>query len=136
MGGRVRISVKCPACKKSLMNPDVQVDELPSIHLGAKVLEKTGHIYLSQIYGSFNKKFEGVEDIKGSVALFFCPQCHNPFPVQKICDCGAPMIDLNLEVGGVVKIGTRNGCEHQALEFVDPDNIFALFHDQDKSGLS
>ena len=63
MGGRVRILVKCPSCKKSLMNPDVQVDDLPSIHLGAKVLEKTGNIYLSQIYASFNKKFEDVDDI-------------------------------------------------------------------------
>ena len=72
------------------MNPDVRVDDLPSIHLGAKVLEKTGNIYLSQIYESFNKKFEDVDDITGSVALFFCPHCHNPFPVYEMCDCGPP----------------------------------------------
>jgi hypothetical protein len=46
------------------------------------------------------------------------------------------MIDLNLEVGGIIKIGTRNGCKHHALQFVETDHIFSLFHDQDKSGLS
>lgn len=136
MGGRVRTIVKCLTCRKSLMNPDVRVDDLPSIHLGAKVIEKTGNIYLSQIYGSLNKKFEDVDDIKDSVALFFCPHCHNPFPVHEMCECGAPMIDLNLEVGGVIKIGTRNACEHRSLQFVEADDMFSLFHDQDKSGLS
>lgn len=136
MGRRVRILVKCIACKKSLMNPDVQVDDLPSIHPGAKVLEKTGNIYLSRIYGSFNKKFEDVDDITGSVAPFFCPHCHNPFPAHEMRECGAPMIGLNLEVGGVIKIGTRNGCEHHLPQFVEADNIFSLFHDQDESGFS
>jgi hypothetical protein len=46
------------------------------------------------------------------------------------------MIGLNLEVGGVIKIGTRNGCEHRSLQFVEADDMFSLFHDQDKSGLS
>ncbi len=55
MTGSIKILVKCPACGKSLMNPDVRLDDLPSIDLETKIEKKSGHIYLSQVYGSYNK---------------------------------------------------------------------------------
>ncbi|MFH1951993.1 MAG: hypothetical protein ABIL06_10305 [Pseudomonadota bacterium] len=113
------VSVKCPICNKSLMNFEVQVDNLPSIQLEAKILDKLGHIYLSQVYGSYNKEFRNVDDIEGSIAAFSCPSCYSPFPVRGICDCKAPLINLELEIGGTVKICTRTGCKMHSLEFED-----------------
>ncbi len=133
--GPVKILVKCPNCSKSLMNSQIQVDDLPSIELQAKVGKKVGHIYLSQIYGSYEKLFENVDDIPGSVAEFSCPHCDNPFPVHQICDCKAPMIGFNLELGGIIKICTRNGCKNHFVEFENANDAFLLFQSQHKSGL-
>lgn len=135
MAGPLRILVKCPNCGKSLMNPGHEVDKLPSVDLKAKVGSKVGHIYLSQIYGSYNKDFEDVDDISGSVAEVSCSKCHNPFPVHRICECKAPMVGFNLELGGIIKICTRNGCKEHSLEFVDASHAFSLFQSQDESGL-
>lgn len=121
------VQVKCPSCGHSLMNPKLPLDDLPSIDLQAKVQDRLGHIYLSQIYGSYAKRFSGVADIDASVVQFSCPHCHEPFPVVEICHCRAPMIALHLKIGGLVKICSRNGCKKHALEFEDADEMFELF---------
>jgi len=64
------------------MNAEFQIDDLPAIDLQAKVRDELGHVYLSQIYGSFNKAFDNVDNIDGSIAEFSCPHCHNPFSVN------------------------------------------------------
>ena len=135
MTHRIKISVKCPHCKKSLMDERVLIDDLPSIKLEAKQGDRIGAIYLSQEYGSYHKKFEKVEDIIGSVVLFSCPHCHEPFPITQICECKAPMIGIQLEVGGMIKICSRNGCKRHALEFEDINDAFMLLMRQDKTGL-
>jgi len=117
------------------MDPDVSTDDLPSIALEAKIGGHVGRLYLSQVYGSYNKRFSEVEDIDDSIAEFSCPHCHRPFPVHQICDCGAPMIGLNLQTGGVIKICTRNGCKNHSLEFTDANDAYRLFQSQDRSGL-
>lgn len=135
MSHPIQIQVKCPQCNKSLMNKETMIDRLPSIELEAKVAEKLGEIYLSQEYGSYQKQFEDVDDVMGSVATFSCPHCHQPFPVIQLCDCKAPMIGLQLEVGGKIKICSRNGCQRHSLEFEDINDAFMLFQRQDKTGL-
>lgn len=135
MTSQINIEVKCPHCGHSLMNDKVLLDDLPSIELEAKLGDKLGKIYLSQVYGSYQKKFEGVDDIIGSVASFACPHCHEPLPVVQICECKAPMIGLQLEVGGMMKICTRNGCKRHALEFEDVNDAFMLFMRKDETGL-
>jgi len=135
MSHRIQIPVKCPECGKSLMTEKIIIDGLPAIELEAKSGEKLGKIYLSQEYGSYEKVFENVDDVVGSVAIFSCPHCHQPFPVMQICDCKAPMIGLQLQVGGMIKICSRNGCKRHALEFEDVNDAFMLFMRQDKTGL-
>ena len=117
------------------MTEKVLIDGLPAIELEAKLGEKIGKIYLSQEYGSYEKVFENVDDVVGSVAVFSCPHCHQPFPVVQICECKAPMIGLQLEVGGMIKICSRNGCKRHSLEFEDVNDAFMLFMRQDKTGL-
>ncbi|MBN2282693.1 MAG: hypothetical protein JXO48_02270 [Deltaproteobacteria bacterium] len=131
----LKILVKCPLCGTSLMNPTIMIDDLPAIVMEARTGSDRGRIYLSQIYGSYNKSFEGVEDIEGSIAEFSCPHCHEPFPHHEECECGAPMISLNLTSGGIIKVCTRNGCPGHSLEFVNADDAFLLFKGQDTSGL-
>lgn len=135
MTHQINIPVKCPECHKSLMNKNVLIDDLPAIELEAKLGEKVGKVFLSQIYGSYEKKFENVEDMVGSVAVFSCPHCHQPFPVIQLCECRAPMVGMQLEVGGMIKICSRNGCKRHSLEFEDVNDAFMLLMRGDHTGL-
>ncbi len=135
MNHHLHITVKCPNCAKSLMCDEVLVNELPSIALEAKIADKIGKIYLSQIYGSYDKIFDGVDDIVGAIANFYCPTCHQPLPVIQLCDCKAPLVGLQLEVGGMIKICCRNGCKRHSLEFEDINDAFMLFMRKDDTGL-
>lgn len=131
----ITIAVKCPTCNKSLMNSDILIDDLPSICVTAKIGSDIGRVCLSQLYGSYNKSFISVNDTEGSIAEFSCPHCHKPFPVQKLCDCEAPLIGFTLQSGGVIKICTRNGCKNHSLEFADANDAFLFFQNQDRTGL-
>lgn len=133
MTNQIEVSVKCPNCGKSLMNSSVLVDNHPSIELEAVIQGKKGHVYLSQIYGSYNKIFEGVEDIPDAVVQCGCPACHDLLPILKSCACKAPVAYVNLELGGTVNFCTRNGCKGHSLEFENPDDAFKLFLDKDDS---
>jgi hypothetical protein len=135
MSHQIKIPVKCPGCHESLLNKDILVDDLPAIELEAKIADKVGKIFLSQIYGSFSKKFEDVDDVIGSVAIFSCPGCHQPFPVIQNCECRAPLVGMQLEVGGVIKICSRNGCKRHSLEFEDVNDAFMLLMKNDQTGL-
>jgi len=132
---QIHIPVKCPLCHHSLMNDAVLIDQLPAIELEAKLGQKLGKIFLSQIYGSYYKKFEGVDDIVGSIALFSCPNCHQPLPVIQNCECRAPQVGMQLEVGGIIKICSRNGCKKHSLEFEDVNDAFMLLMKNDQTGL-
>ncbi|MEA3486517.1 MAG: hypothetical protein U9R20_02560 [Thermodesulfobacteriota bacterium] len=136
MTGSIKILVKCPACGKSLMNPDVRIDDLPSIDIETKIGKKVGHLYLSQVYGSYNKNFDGVDDIDGVICSLFCPHCGNPFPVYQTCECKAPIVGFQLQVGGTIKVCSRNGCKNHSLEFTNVNDAFELFQSQNKTGLS
>ncbi|MBF0203096.1 MAG: hypothetical protein HQK67_02025 [Desulfamplus sp.] len=130
---QIKIEVSCPSCRKSLMNSAVQIDDFPSIEISAKISGKAGQLYLSQIYGSYQKKFVGVEDIKDTVVDCSCPQCHKPFPIHKVCDCNAPVTTLNLDIGGRISFCTRNGCQYHSVEFENLDDAYLLFKKQNPS---
>lgn len=135
MSQQILISVKCPNCQQSLMNDSELLDNLPVIELEAKINEKVGKILLGQEYGSYNKKFVGVDDVMGSIAVFSCVHCHQPFPVIQNCDCRAPLVGIQLEVGGMIKICSRNGCKMHSLEFQDVNDAFMLLMKNDQTGL-
>ena len=135
MSNRIHIPVKCPICQVTLMNDKILIDDIPSIELEAKIGQKVGQIYLSQIYGSFEKQFINVDNVIGAIAIFSCPHCHQPLPVIQNCDCRAPMNGMLLEVGGMIKICSRNGCKRHSLEFEDVNDAFMLFMRKDQTGL-
>lgn len=135
MINQLKILATCPGCHASLLNPDIQVDENDAIDLLVKIGSAMGHIYLSQIYGSYNKQFGNVEDVRGAIVECSCPSCYTPFPVHGLCECKAPMIGLGIQTGGTIKVCTRNGCKKHALEFENADDAFFLFQNQDDVGL-
>jgi hypothetical protein len=136
MAHGIHIHVQCPHCGKSLMTPKPKIDQLDSIQLLVKIGDQIGHLYLSQVYGSYEKHFENVANIPDAVIECSCPHCFSPFPIHQSCgNCGAAIFGLDLKVGGIIKVCSRNGCKHHSLEFEDSQDALNLFRSQNGSGL-
>ena len=115
----VSLKVKCPVCGHSLMDDKRPVDNCPSIRLKIDIGEKSGVINLSSVWESFNYVCT-IETPKKEIINLSCPQCKSQLTGKSDCEvCQAPMIPLNLELGGDICICSRIGCKNHFVKFVD-----------------
>jgi predicted RNA-binding Zn-ribbon protein involved in translation (DUF1610 family) len=115
----ISLQVDCPHCKKTLMDPDQLVDGNPGIRLGLEAKGKKGMIILSSIYESYNYRCE-IDIENGEIAKFSCPHCKEEIISNIECEyCDAPMVPLDLHIGGKASICSRSGCKSHFLEFED-----------------
>ena len=115
----ISLKVKCPVCGHSLMDEDRPVDNCPSIRLKIEVGKKTGMINLSSVWESFNY-VSTIETPKKKVLKLSCPHCKSEIKGKADCEvCDAPMIPLDLELGGDICICSRMGCRNHFVKFVD-----------------
>jgi hypothetical protein len=96
------------------------VDNCPSIKLNIKIGEEDpGVIHLSSVWESYNY-ISSIEIPKKEIIHLFCPQCNSEISGHTQCElCEAPMIPLDLEMGGHVCICSRMGCRNHFVKFVD-----------------
>ena len=123
------VNVKCPYCRKSLMDEDYQIDGLPSIRVRIQHGDKNQTLYLSSIYGSYNISSEH-HIPKDEIVLIFCPECHASLLLKDLCgDCYAPTAFFELKSGGKVQVCSRRGCKFHSLEYSDmSQKISALYN--------
>jgi len=115
----ISLNVKCPVCGKSLMDKDHIVDNKPGIKLKIKNNDTEGLIWLSSVYESFNH-FTELSINDKEIVQFFCPECNSSMEYLENCEmCEAPLIKLNLDIGGKLTICSRNGCKNHLVGFVD-----------------
>jgi hypothetical protein len=115
----ISLGVKCPVCGHSLMDEKKQVDNCSSIKLNIKIGEDTGVINLSSVWESYNF-FCSIDTPKYKIIQLSCPHCNSEIKCKNECDiCDAPMIHLDLELGGDVCICSRMGCRNHFVKFVD-----------------
>ena len=115
----VSLRVKCPVCGHSLMDEKRPVDNCPSIQLKVEVGEKSGVINLSSVWESFNYVCT-IDTPKKEILKLSCPHCNSSIRGKADCEvCSAPMVSLDLEVGGDVCICSRMGCKSHFVKFVD-----------------
>lgn len=113
----VPLNVKCPHCKKEVMDKEVKIDDWPSIKLLIEIDEQKGTLWLSCLYGSYNIKSD-IELPEEKVTKFYCPFCKKELISTRTCDqCEAPMVSLELTMGGEVEFCSRKGCKNHFLEF-------------------
>jgi len=112
------VTVSCPFCNHSLMNPDHLVDEHPSIRVTVSFKRKHGWLALSSLYGSYTVESEYT--IPDNHQLnFFCPHCHSELIGGTDCvECNAPMVSLIVQGSGVVQICSRMGCKGHMLDLI------------------
>jgi hypothetical protein len=101
------------------MDKKTQVDGRPGIKMGIKTKKDQGFIYLSSIYESYNYQCD-LEFNEGEIVGFSCPECKKILNSTLNCEyCEAPMVPINLDIGGKVSICSRSGCKGHFLEFED-----------------
>ena len=124
----LQVSVKCPHCSKTLMDPARKVDGKSSISICLSYAGKKGMLSMSALYGSY--AVEQPFDIpQGKVAGFRCPHCDADLKSTRKCDsCGAQMVAFDLRGGGQVQICSRKGCKKHVLEFQDPKTELEAFY--------
>ena len=126
----VSLSLKCPHCGVSLMDPDSHVDNETSIALHIDIAKKKGDINLSSIYGSYNYVCD-VDCPHDAVAIFSCPSCGKDLNTKVECKvCKAPMASLILDMGGKISYCTRSGCKNHSVEFEDLNNALRKMYQE------
>lgn len=128
MDKNISLNVKCPMCGKSLMDASKPIDNKPSMKLLLYIGDRSGAIWLSSIYGSYNHVSE-IELTLGDVAKFICPHCHQELEGKIDCEeCGAPMVKVCLPEGGRVSFCSRAGCQKHFIEIEDLETALIHFH--------
>ena len=124
----ISVSVKCPHCGKSLMDPKKKLDSATAILVHLTYAGKNSNLYLSSAYGSYKVETDLGIPI-GKIAGFRCPHCKADLKSTRKCDvCAAQMVAFDLKEGGQVQICGRHGCKKHLLEFQNPDNELDAFY--------
>lgn len=129
MANKVSLNVKCTQCNHSFMDYKKQLNEKPSIKVKAKNKDgDEGFLWLCSTYGCYEKESE-IELKDGSRLEVFCTDCGETLNTDVTCKtCDARMIKFNIEIGGVVSICDRIGCESHYVMIDDLTNTLRKFH--------
>jgi (2Fe-2S) ferredoxin len=110
------VTVNCPRCNHSLMDPEHLIDGCPCIRVTVSFGRTHGWLRLSSLYGSFTLESE-YEIPTDAVVDLFCPHCHAELKSASSCpDCGAPMVSMIVREGGIVQLCSRRGCRGHMLD--------------------
>ena len=110
------LTIRCPQCGQSLMDPAKPIDGVPSIHLTLCWNGGRHSLHLSCLYGSYASACD--EEIPvNSVVSIACPKCGRELTGEWICpDCGAGMAMMRVQEGAALMVCTRRGCRAHRLE--------------------
>jgi len=112
------VDVSCPHCNHSFEDETFAIDGYPSLKLNIAMNHQQGWIRLSCLYGSYSVSTE-FEIPEGMVVNFICPHCNSEIHSTSDCSqCGAPMIPMLVDGGGIVRICSRRGCKNHMLDLV------------------
>lgn len=124
----ISVSLKCPHCKRSLMDPGKKLEESASVSVRLTYAGRNAPLYMSSRYGSYSLE-SGLSVPIGKIAGFRCPHCRADLKSTRKCEiCAAQMVAFELKEGGQVQICSRRGCKKHLLEFQDPDRELQAFY--------
>lgn len=110
------LELNCPRCNHSLMDAKRLVDGLPSVRMTVSFEDQHCGLSLSCLYGSFNISSQ-VEIPMNTIMHFFCPHCYGELIGATNCTtCGAPMVPMVIQGGGMVQVCARRGCKEHRLD--------------------
>jgi methionyl-tRNA synthetase len=115
------------------MDKKKKIDDYPSVKTKIQYHEKTGELYLSSIFGSYNIRSE-IQVPEEEMVLFFCPECNASLILKDLCEeCKAPLAFLELKNGGTVQICSRMGCKYHFMDYSNFAQKLSVFYDTYKT---
>lgn len=110
------LTIECPHCRQSLMDPAHPLDGVPSIQFLASSNGARHAFHLSCLHGSYRSS--GNEDIPAnSVIGLACPKCEHDLAGESACtECGADMARVRVREGATLWVCTRHGCRGRGLD--------------------
>ena len=128
MDKHVNLNVKCIKCGKSLMDHQKMINNMPSIALNISHKDKTGKIWLCSNYGCYQHE-KNIEVPDKEIVNFYCPHCEELLNSNINCkSCEAPIVKFNIDIGGIVSICSRKGCNNHYVMFEDLSTAISKFH--------
>ena len=128
MKKKIALHVKCPHCRKSLMDEETLLHDHASIKLNIVTPDERGVVNLCSLYECFDHT-SSIELKKDTIVDIYCPKCNKELLVKEECQlCGAPMVNFVLKVGGRVAICSRVGCSNHYIAFQDISSELAKFY--------
>jgi hypothetical protein len=116
---KIALKVKCPYCNYSLMDYNKLIKGEPSIKLYVISGDFTGILNLCSLYGCYDRECD-IKLFSGDIVDLFCPGCEKNLKIKSICNsCGAQMVNLRLETGGLLRICQRVDCKKHSVIFED-----------------
>jgi len=113
----IALSIKCPHCDTSLMNPYVTIQNKASVTLNVEHNGEKGVIHLCSFYGC-KEHNSSIKIEEGEIFKFFCPHCEKELISDHKCkECDAPMIPFKMDKGGKLHMCSRGGCNSHYLNF-------------------
>jgi NADH-quinone oxidoreductase subunit E len=110
------LTVRCSRCNHSLMDAAHPLDGHPSIRVTVTFGRTHGWLRLSSLYGSYTIGMEHEIPME-TVGNVFCPHCHAQLIGSAICaECGAPMVPMIVDGGGIIQVCARRGCKGHILD--------------------
>ena len=126
----IALSVKCPHCGKSLMNPYFTIHNKPSVKLFIEGTKGRGTINLCGYYGCTDHSCT-INLEEGEVCKFYCPHCEMELTSAHHCrDCEAPMVPFAMDKGGLLHMCSRLGCNSHYLNFLNVSDALRKMYNE------
>ena len=110
------LTIVCPHCRQSLMDPASPIDGAPSIQLTMCWNGGRHAFRLSCLHGSYESVCDA-EIPSDSVVDLACPMCRRDLAGEWTCTaCGAAMAEIRVQEGATLLVCTRRGCRERRLE--------------------
>ncbi len=110
------LTIECPHCRQSLMDPAHPLDGVPSIRLTICWNGSRNALHLSCFHGRYGSSCEGAIPAD-SVVRLACPMCQRDLTDEQRCpECGANMARMRVKEGATLLVCTRHGCRGRRLD--------------------
>lgn len=107
----------------NLVNKESNFNGYDGIKLRIKMGEKSGHVFLSPIFGDKTRVAMGISLESNEIAELLCPTCNILLPTYSVCDCGADYIALfgneKISFSDCVAVCARVDCRNAELKMGD-----------------
>ena len=110
------LTIRCPHCRQSLMDPANPIDGVPSIQLTVCWNGGRHALHLSCLHGSL-RSVCGEEIPVDALVGLTCPMCQRDLAGEWTCpECGAGMAQMRVQEGATLMVCTRRGCQGRRLD--------------------